>query len=368
MERGTRRMVGSRVEVAGSALVGVAVVGSGLGVALPTHAPGHADASYWATAAVSATLFIGCLLVHGLVQAVAARSSALTPEVITLWPFGGVVKVKEDEVTPSVELRIAAAGLFAFGLLAAGLWYLAVSLPTAGASRVGVVAADWLARLIAIVAAIHVLPAAPLGGGRVMRAILGRRYGSRNAAVWGAAAGRLASWIVVATAVVALLAGAIVESVWLILTALVLFAGRHLDDTQRPMTVSDVMTADPVVAPGWLTVEAFLEDYRHALLPGLPVKRFSGEIDGLVSWERLNEVPETRRSTTRVSEIASPLNEVVTVGPRQKLSDLRGRLSDSSLCAALVLDQGRLVGIVAPSDVGRRGREGDNSKAQGARH
>ena len=145
------------------------------------------------------------------------------------------------------------------------------------------------------------------------------------------------------------LAGALAEGLWTLLTGWMLLGADRLGGDQAPVTVADVMTQDTVVAPGWLTVGAFLEDYRH--LPSfsaLPVQRFSGEIDGLLSWDRLAEVPEAARSTTRVSDIAHPLDDVVTAVPKQALSDLVDCLSGPPEHPVLVLDQGRLVGIVAP--------------------
>jgi Zn-dependent protease len=343
----SRRMVRVPVEVSWGVLVAVGLVSSGMAVGLPRHAPGHSDAVYWATAAAAAALFTGCLLVHGLAQGVAARRRGMRVEVLHLRPFGGLVRAEGPPVTPATELHIAVAGLVSLGVLAGGFQGLAFVLATTGGPHIGVWAGGWLARLTAILAVVQLLPVFPLDGGRILRAVLWRRYGNRSAAAMGTAiSGRLTSGILTASGAVALLAGAFAEGLWTLLTGWILLGGD-----QAPVTVADVMTQDTVVAPGWLTVEAFLEDYHH--LPSfsaLPVQRFSGEIDGLLSWDRLAEVPEAARSSTRVSDIAHPLDDVVTAVPKQALSDLVDRLSGPPEHPVLVLDRGRLVGIVARSD------------------
>lgn len=348
----SRRMGRVPVEVTGRVLVALGLVSSGMAVSLPRHAPGYGDAVYWATAAGAGALFTGCLLVHGLAQAVAARRRGMRVEVLHLRPFGGVVRAEGEPVTAATELRIAVAGLVSLGLLAGGFQGLALVLATTGGPQIGVWAGGWLARLTAILTVVQLLPVFPLDGGRIMRAVLWRRYGNRYAAAMGTAiSGRLTSGILIAAGAVALLAGALAEGLWTLLTGWMLLGDDRLGGDPASVTVADVMTQDAVVAPGWLTVEAFLEDYRHLRsFSALAVQRFSGEIDGLVSWDRLAEVPEALRSSTRVSDMAHPLDDVVTASPKQALADVVDRLSGPSEHPVLVLDHGRLVGIVALSD------------------
>ncbi len=349
----SRRMVRVPVEVSWGVLVAVGLVSSGLAVGLPRHAPGHSDAVYWATAAAAAALFTGCLLVHGLAQGVAARRRGMRVEVLHLRPFGGLVRTEGPPVTAATELHIAAAGLVSLGVLAGGFQGLALVLATSGGPHIGVWAGGWLARLTAILAVVQLLPVFPLDGGRILRALLWQRYGNRSAAAMGTAiSGRLTSGILIATGAITALAGALVEGLWTLLTGWILLGDDRLGGDQAPVTVADVMTQDAVVAPGWLTVEAFLEDYRHfRSFSALAVQRFSGEIDGLVSWDRLAEVPEAARSSTRVSDMAHPLNDVVTANPKQALADVVDRLSGPPEHPVLVLDDGRLLGIVALSEV-----------------
>ncbi|MFF2502963.1 CBS domain-containing protein [Streptomyces sp. NPDC058067] len=64
------------------------------------------------------------------------------------------------------------------------------------------------------------------------------------------------------------------------------------------------------------------------------------------------EAPQARTHTT-VSDVMYPLGEVVTAAPEDPVLDLLPRLEESSMHRALVLDHGRLVGILAVADITR---------------
>ncbi len=222
-------------------VVVMAFVASGVTVGLPRHAPGRADALYWVTAAAATALFVGCLLVHGLAQGVAAGREGLRIATLRLLPLGGVVRAEGEPVSTATELRMAAAGLISFVGLSAGLSAVAWVLAAADLPEVGVWTCGWLARLTAVLAVLQVLPVVPLDGGRIMRAVVWRRYGNRDAAVTATAVGgRLTSWIVIGAGAVAFLAGAPAEGILTSLTGWMLLGGDRVRDLgHRPMTVAE---------------------------------------------------------------------------------------------------------------------------------
>jgi CBS domain-containing protein len=75
---------------------------------------------------------------------------------------------------------------------------------------------------------------------------------------------------------------------------------------------------------------------------------------GLVTLRQLRELAPNRRTTTSVREIAVPLHSVPTAAPLEPLSALIDRLAAAGHGSrALVIDGGRVVGIVTPSDLAR---------------
>ena len=78
-----------------------------------------------------------------------------------------------------------------------------------------------------------------------------------------------------------------------------------------------------------------------------------GKLVGLITIARLKQLPSARRSTTLVSELACPLDDLVTCTPGEDLDDVVRRMATSADQRALVVEWGKLVGIVSPSDVTR---------------
>ena len=122
----------------------------------------------------------------------------------------------------------------------------------------------------------------------------------------------------------------------------------------RGIRVADVMTPQPQTASADLTVGDFVDHYlfayRHSALPltedGRPV--------GLVTLDRVRGVPADRRASTTLAEVACRADELVLATPGEQLNDLLPRLSECADGRALVVDdEGRLIGIVSPSDISR---------------
>lgn len=120
------------------------------------------------------------------------------------------------------------------------------------------------------------------------------------------------------------------------------------------MPVSVVMTRDPVTAPADATIAELLERYvlatRHS---AFPLRDRSGAIVGLVTLNRLRGVPPDQRGNVHVRDVACPVDDVALARPDELLVDLLPRLNDCADGRALVFDDGRLVGIVTPTDVTR---------------
>lgn len=357
------RIAGFEVKVHWSVIVILWLFTWSLATTLPRAVAGYSRPTYWLAGACGAVVLLASLLAHELAHAVVARRMGVSVGSVTLWLFGGVTTLHGEAKTPKSAFRIAFAGPATSLVLSGAFAALALALVTVRAAAIVVSVAWWLAAINLLLGLFNLLPGAPLDGGRLIRAYLWRRHGdSVRAAVGAAHAGRVLAIVLIALGLAEFLVGGLFSGVWLAFIGWFIFAAAREEElqvtTKQALTgvrVADAMTANPHAAPGWLTVEEFIERYllgdRHS---AYPVAERDGSIMGLVTLRQLRDVAPGRRATTSVRDIALPLGSVPTAAPVEPLSALIERLATAGHGSrALVMDDGRVVGIVTPSDLAR---------------
>src|SRR5215213_8455802 len=144
-------------------------------------------------AVISALLFFLSILLHELGHAWVAIRNAIPIEGIDLWMFGGVAKLGKDADSPGVEFRVAVAGPVVTVLIAALCFGLGVA-ASSGSDALNSAQFDeqftgattavlgYLTSINLLLLAFNLIPAFPLDGGRIARAIAWRLTGDRNRA------------------------------------------------------------------------------------------------------------------------------------------------------------------------------------------
>lgn len=333
-----------------------------LAATLPDAAPGHPSSAYWLAGACGAAALLASLLAHELTHAVVARHRGVEVLGVKLWLFGGIARLGGEAKTPGTEFRIAVSGPAMSLMLAAVFTGAAAGLRAVGSADIVVAVAWWLAAINVILALFNLLPGAPLDGGRILRAYLWRRHGDGVRAALGASrAGRVVAYALMGLGLLEFLAGATVGGVWMVFVGLFLFTAARDEETwiltRRSLTgvsVADVMTPDPHTAPGWISVEEFIQRYllgdRHS---AYPVNDVNGSIIGLITLAELRSIATDRRATTLVRDAAIPRDRVPVADPREPFIVMLERLARTGRKRALVVDSGRVVGIVTASDITR---------------
>jgi Zn-dependent protease/predicted transcriptional regulator len=358
------RIAGVRVQVDVSVIVVVAILVISLSTGrFPLVLPGRSTVAYLAAAVVAAVLFMASVLAHEVAHAVVARRNGIQVESITLWMFGGVAQLKGDPRSPGADLRIAAVGPLTS--LALGLAYGAVAfgLSLAAVGGLPVAVLGYLAGINVVLAIFNLVPAAPLDGGRVLRAVLWRIWrDQQRAALAAARAGRIFGYVLVGLGLLQVTYGSSFSGLWFVLIGLFVVnaaaAEEHharIGSQLRGVVVGDVMTAHPVVADPGQTVAEFIR--RTALtrpFSSYPLTDPTGRLIGLVTLNRVRSVPAERRASTRLGEIACRPDEIPTARPDEPLVDLLPRMAGCADGRAIVTaEDGAVVGVVSPSDVSR---------------
>jgi Zn-dependent protease len=123
-------------------------------------------------------MVFGCVLIHELAHSVTAKRHGLQVEEIVLLPIGGVSRIRNLGDDPRLEALVAAVGpLSSLGLAVAAA--LAATAFGVGLLPPAVSSGGFLARLAwlnLLLAGFNILPAIPMDGGRVLRALLSLRH------------------------------------------------------------------------------------------------------------------------------------------------------------------------------------------------
>lgn len=152
-------------------------------------------------ATVAAFAFLLSVVLHELAHAVMARLFGLEVREVTVFYLGGMTRLREEPQTPEEELAIAVAGpltnLFLAGVLLAAAAMLGTDSLTGLVLR-------FLGDLNAVIGVFNLLPAHPLDGGAILRALLTALTGDRVAAArWSSRAGQGLGALLVVAGVVA---------------------------------------------------------------------------------------------------------------------------------------------------------------------
>jgi Zn-dependent protease/CBS domain-containing protein len=320
----------------------------------PETNPGLSERTYAAMAVVAAVLFFASILLHELGHALQAQRDGVAIDGITLWVFGGVARMRGEPPSPGAELRIAAAGPAVS--LALGVTFVCIAelLPIpAGAD--GVV--FWLGQMNLSLLVFNLLPAFPLDGGRVLRAALWARRGdfasaTRTAAAMGRAFGQV---LIAGGLALTILVGAF-GGLWLAFIGWFLLAAAEAEsarlawrDAVGDLTVSQLMVRDPVTVDADTSLRAFVDRVflptRHAAYPVLA----DGRPVGIVSYRRVLDVPQGAWGGIAVGDVMARAEEVC-IDPDTPIADALPLLTGGEMRRLLVCRDGRLDGLLSPTD------------------
>jgi Zn-dependent protease/CBS domain-containing protein len=359
---------GIRIEANWSVAVIFVLIAFGLAtLQFPSVNP-HLNAFTYAVAGiVTAAVFFASLLAHELAHSLVARRYGLRVEKITLWILGGVSQLSGDVPGPGAEVWIAGVGPLTSLVLGGILIGAAVLFAGTGPARSsvpGIVesALAYLGITNVALAVFNVIPAAPLDGGRLLRAAVWWRTGDRvKATVWASRAGQAFGWVFIAGGLYKFFITRQWSWLWFAFIGWFLIGAATAEAQQAVVTgqlrgirVSQIMTPDPVTVPGTTTVSEFLDGYLfRARHQAFPVTGDGGAVTGLVTFNRVKEVPPEERGRTGLAGIACPLADVATAAPDDPVADLLPRLTACADRRALVFAGGRLAGIISPSDIAR---------------
>jgi Zn-dependent protease/predicted transcriptional regulator len=345
------------------------------GIALNVHATfvlllawvaiGEYQSSKDVTAALSGVVFViavfATVVLHELGHALAARRYGIRTRDITLLPIGGVARLERMPREPKQELVVALAGP-AVNLIIAALLYIWLRLTGGvpafldGASLGGAfLERSFAARLLAVnlwLVLFNLIPAFPMDGGRVLRALLAMRSGDYARATENAA--RVGRFFALVFGILGLF---VVGNPFLVFIALFVWLGAageaaaaqteaFLDGVPiQQLMITDVRTlhaADPLTRAVDLILDGFQQDF--------PVVAPDGTVQGMLTRAVMLKALAERGENTRVGDVMN--REFVQAGPGDAAEDALTRLKSCGCHSMPVIRDGQLLGVLTMDNVG----------------
>lgn len=313
-----------------------------------------------------------CVVLHEFGHiAMARRFGVRTPDVILL-PIGGLARLERMPEEPKQELLIALAGPAVTLLIAAGLFGgLALAGQQIDLANLDPARSPPL-QLLAVINVwlllFNLIPAFPMDGGRVLRALLAMKMGLQRATRTAASVGQM---LAIAAGIFAIFNGAFI----LALIAFFIFLGAGAEAAAvesrfagQGLRVLDMMMTRFQVIP----VHARLEHAVQLLLAGdqreFPVVDNLGHLEGILSREGLIRGLSQGGSQATVGEAMNA--GVPVLRPDQGFEEAVSTLRASGLPALPVVDGGgTLIGLLSNDNISEllmvrkaTGRQGEGTK------
>ena len=307
------------------------------------------DGVAYATTVVTVLLFYGSLILHELGHALVARREGIDVKRIDLFLFGGLTQMSRDTASPGEEFRVAVAGPVM--TLACVLVCLVIDLAIVGPHRLWqaieltpgihitpvLLSLSWLLSINVLILAFNLVPAFPLDGGRIARAIVWARSGekttgTRVAAKLGQgfavilAAGGL-TWVVAAHNLLGLWLVAISFLIWQ--SARGALMQTALTERIEGVRVADIMDRQPVAIPADKPVGEALDEYFQRYgWSWFPVvddggrflgiaqqDRVQAALDGGESWLTIGSAVESGSAGSWRVDEDRPITELISSEP-----------------------------------------------------
>ncbi len=344
------------------------------GLVFPQMAPGWSLATAWITAVVAALVFFASVLAHEMAHSLVARRFQIPVRRITLFLFGGVASIEQEPRSPRAEFLITIVGpitsvvlgiiFVILGGISARVGQAQMFAPLGGLRPESpiTVLLFWLGQVNIAVGIFNLIPGFPLDGGRVLRSILWAITGSLPRSTrWASSVGQAVGWIMIIAGVVTFFAGrGFVTGIWLAFIGWFLASAARQSYEQLVVhhilegaPVSALMRRDPPTADSRMTIW----DVVHDRVMGTDDHAFpvveGDRLVGIICLHDIRRVPRDEWQSTRVADVMTGGDALVTVQPGDDSADALDLLSGKDLNQLPVVQDGALVGLLRRRDIMR---------------
>ena len=300
---------------------------------------------------VAFTLAIfGMVVLHELGHALAAKRFGIKTRDITLLPIGGIARLDRAASRPAEELWISLAGPAVNAVIAIILFAIAAAQESGAGHERELMYDSFIARLAwanVALAAFNLLPAFPMDGGRVLRALLALRIDPGRATDIAAAVGK-------GFAVVLGITGIATNPLLMMIAVFVWFGAEQESGATRlrraleGVAVRDVMMTEFHVLSPADELKRAVEFVLAGGQQHFPVVA-DGAVVGMLSWDRLVAGLTSSGDSALVDDAMQ--RGVRTLHESDLVERVLRREQGERVRALPVMRDGRVVGIFTPENL-----------------
>lgn len=309
--------------------------------------------------AATALLFFASVLLHELSHSLTAIRLNVPVRKISLVIFGGAAEIEKEPNEPMKELKIAVAGPIMSIFLYVVFTLLSMLLTTLNAPEPVSVMFTYLGYVNLILAIFNLVPAFPLDGGRVLRALIWRFSGDlQKATKLSSGLGSVFGYLLIVYGVFLLLNGALFNGVWMVFIGWLIaqmskssYSSMVMSNILEKIHVSEFMNKNVVTVTAQLSIRALVDDYyfkyKYTVFPVID----NGRVSGIVNANAIKSSPREEWVRTPIGSVMLPVNDSLIVAPQETVSTAMEKIMSNGVGRVLVMDKETLVGLISKTDI-----------------
>jgi Zn-dependent protease len=325
----------------------------------PYYFKGLESSTYWWMGVAGALGLFVSIVFHEFFHSLIAKMYGLPMKGITLFIFGGVSEMEDEPQSPKVEFLMAIAGPLSSVVLS-GIFYGLTFISNKSKLPIsisGVLA--YLALINIILAGFNLVPAFPLDGGRVLRSILwGIKHNLKWATHVASTLGSLFGVLLIILGIANFMSGNFIGGLWYFLIGLFIRNASKMSYRQiiirRALAgepVEKFMKTEPVTVEPNLTLSELVRDYFYKFHYKMYPVVEEGSVDGCITSKQVKQVPHNLWDSYKVKDLIQPCTKDNSVSAHTDAIKALSMMSNTGNSRLMVLDGGKLEGIVTLKDL-----------------
>jgi Zn-dependent protease/predicted transcriptional regulator len=360
MSIGMARILGIPIKIHYTLILAFILIAGTLAVGfMPNEYPGLSGAIYLLMGVLGAITLFASVLIHEIAHSYIAIRNGLKVERIVLFIFGGVSEMTEEPKDPKVEFRLALAGPLTSFALAIILWILWQFILIIRGSVILAAAFEYGGFINILLGIFNLIPAFPMDGGRVLRATIWSRNNNLFKATRTASrVGTAFAYLFMGTGLFSIFWGDLISGLWFVFIGWFLknaaessLVQTTISEALEAISIRDLMTTTVHTVSPDLSLKNAVQDYflvyKHG---GFPVVE-EDRILGIITLGDIKSVSKDSWEEIRCRDVMTPVERLISVTPQQSASEALLLMSKHNVGRLLVLEDGKLAGIISRSDL-----------------